>query len=202
MRRGPEATARGAVESDRMLAERLKSRDGSALGALYDSYGSVVYAIALRILRSGSDAEEVTQEVFLYAWEKADHYDAGRGSLIAWLATKARSRSIDRLRERQSRDRRHEALAQESLADFPPPAPGPERELSLAESRTIVRRALDQLPPEQRETLEIAYFEGLTQAEIAERTRTPLGTVKTRMRQGLLRLRAAMGSRLAEESLS
>src|SRR4030095_9443487 len=131
-----------------MLAERLKRRDGSALAALYDSYGSVVYSIALRILRSGGDAEEVTQEVFLYAWEKADHYDAGRGSLIACLGTRAGSRSIDRLRERQSRDRRHEALAQESLSDFPPPAPGPERELALAEAPAFVRRAPRE-PPAQ-----------------------------------------------------
>jgi len=185
-----------------MLAERLKRRDGSALAALYDEYGGAVYSIALRILKSGSDAEEVTQEVFLYAWEKADQFDIHRGSLIAWLATKARSRAIDRLRERQSRTRRHEALAQETQFELPPPAPGPERELSLTESRTIGRRALDQLPPEQRETIEIAYFEGLSQSEIAARTNTPLGTVKTRMRQGLLRLRAAMGSRIAEEALS
>ena len=132
----------------------------------------------------------------------ADQFDIQRGSLIAWLATKARSRAIDRLRERQSRARRHEALAQETQIELPAPASGPERELALSECRTIVRRALDQLPPEQRETIEIAYFEGLSQSEIAARTNTPLGTVKTRMRQGLLRLRAAMGSRVAEEALS
>jgi RNA polymerase sigma-70 factor, ECF subfamily len=185
-----------------MLAERLARRDGSALAVLYDQYGSAVYSIALRILRSAGDAEEVAQEVFLFAWEKAEQFDPTRGSLIAWLGTKARSRAIDRLRERQSRDRRHEALAQESQFEPPLPAPGPERELSLTESRTLVRRALEQLPREQREALESAYFDGLTQSEIATRTSTPLGTVKTRMRQGLLRLRAAMGSRLAEESLS
>ncbi len=183
-----------------MLAERLKSRDGSALAVLYDLHGGVVYSVALRILRSTGDAEEVTQEVFLYAWEKADLFDAKRGSLRAWLGTRARSRAIDRLRHHRSQERRREALARESSADFPASMASAEREGSAATTRDMVRRALDQLPKEQRETIEIAYFEGLSQSEIAARTQTPLGTVKTRMRQGMMRLRAAMGGLLAEES--
>jgi len=201
LRRGTQVAV-PAVESDQMLAERLKARDGSALSALYDLYGGVVYSIALRILRSRGDAEEVTQEVFLYAWEKAGLFDATRGSLLAWIGTKARSRAIDRLRHHQSLERRREVLARETLADLPAMRPGPDRALSVAEAREVVRRALDQLPKEQRDPIEIAYFEGLSQSEIAARTNTPLGTVKTRMRQGMLRLRAAMASSLAEESPS
>ncbi len=191
-----------ATAPDQALAERLRSRDGSALAALYDLYGGVVYAIALRIVRSGADAEEVTQEVFLYAWEKAALFDSNRGTLLAWLSTKARSRAIDRLRQHRSQERREEALAREPLTALPAPRSGPEHDLSLAEARRVVRRALDHLPQAERETIEIAYFEGLSQSEIAARTNTPLGTVKTRMRQGLLRMRAAMGPLLAEESPS
>jgi RNA polymerase sigma-70 factor (ECF subfamily) len=196
--------AGAATAPDQALAERLRRRDGSALAALYDQYGSMVYAIALRIVRVGADAEEVTQEVFLYAWEKAALFDSTRGTLLAWLATKARSRAIDRLRQHKSQERREDALARslEPLAALSAPRSGPEHEFALAEARHVVRRALDQLPPAERETIEIAYFEGLSQSEIAARTNTPLGTVKTRMRQGLLRLRAAMGPLLAEESAS
>lgn len=195
-----EPRATGTVaEQDIRLAERLKQRDGAALAELYDLYGGLVYSVALRIVRSPGDAEEVTQEVFLYAWEKAPGFDPARGSFVTWMGTLARSRGIDRLRRQQSQERRRTALGLQTAADLPHVIRA-DREVGLSEARELVQRALDRLPPEQREPIEIAYFEGLSQSEIAERLKTPLGTVKTRMRQGMIRLRETMTPLLAGES--
>jgi RNA polymerase sigma-70 factor (ECF subfamily) len=167
---------------------------------LYDLHGGAVYSVARRIVGTEGDAEEVTQEVFLYAWEKSDRFDAARGSMLAWLLTLARSRAIDRLRQRRSQDRRREGLTREVEIDLPAAGASPERMLDLVVAREAVKRALDGLPREQREPIEIAYFEGLSQSEIATRLEAPLGTIKTRMRQGMMRLRDAMRPLLAEES--
>lgn len=193
--RAVETTA----EHDRRIAERLRAGDGAALAELYDRYGGLVYSVVLRIVRSAGDAEDVTQEVFLYAWEKSPAFDPSKGTFATWLGTLARSRGIDRLRRRQSQERRHTALGLETAAD-PPVIPRPDRAVGLSEARLLVQRALDGLPPEQREPIEIAYFEGLSQSEIAARLSTPLGTIKTRMRQGMIRLREAMTPLLAGES--
>jgi RNA polymerase sigma-70 factor (ECF subfamily) len=184
------------------LVERLRAREGEALSQLYDQYGPIVFAIARRIVKSGGDAEEVTQEVFLYAWERAHLFDPARGTLLSWLGTLARSRGIDRLRHRKSQERRKDALSREVATELPTRESDPRRELDLIEARDRVRDALEQLPPEQREPIEIAYFEGLTQTEIADRLQKPLGTIKTRMRQGMLRLREAMLPLLVEEGSS
>jgi RNA polymerase sigma-70 factor (ECF subfamily) len=190
----------GGVQPEARLVERLRARDGEALSRLYDQYGAIVFAIARRIVRSSGDAEDVTQEVFLYAWERAHLFDPDRGTLLTWLGTLARSRGIDRLRHRKSQDRRKDALSRAAATEPVPRAADPRRELDLIEARERVRDALDQLPREQREPIEIAYFEGLTQSEIAERLQKPLGTIKTRMRQGMLRLRETLMPILAEES--
>jgi RNA polymerase sigma-70 factor, ECF subfamily len=147
--------------------------------------------VALRIVRVPGDAEEVTQEVFLYAWEKAALFDKERGSLVTWLGTMARSRGIDRLRQQRSQERRKEAVTRNPTPGRAPA--GPELEASLNERSALIRSALEGLPPEQKEAIEIAYFEGLSQSEIAARLGTPLGTVKTRIRQGMIRLKSAVG---------
>jgi RNA polymerase sigma-70 factor, ECF subfamily len=178
-------------EADRQLVLRLKAGEGAALSELYDRFGRIVYSIALHIVKVPGDAEEVTQEVFLYAWEKAGLFEVNRGSLVSWLGTLARSRGIDRLRQQKSLERRKEAVSRNP--EVSRPSVGPELEASLKERSALIRSALASLPAEQKEAIEIAYFEGLSQSEIAARLRTPLGTVKTRIRQGMLRLKSAVG---------
>jgi RNA polymerase sigma-70 factor (ECF subfamily) len=171
----------------------LRARDPAALERLYRQHGGLVHGLALRILQDGAEAEEVTQDVFLYVWQHAERFDPARGSLASWLVTLARSRGIDRLRSRGSRERRREGLKREVDADLAAHEPAdPLQHALAAERRTRVRRALALLPPEQRSALEIAYFEGLSHSEIAARLQAPLGTVKTRIRQGMIRLRDAL----------
>jgi RNA polymerase sigma-70 factor, ECF subfamily len=165
----------------RDLVRRLAAQDQSALAEFYDRFASLVNALALRILRDSSDAEDVVQEVFLQAWRQADRFDASRGSPEAWLCTIARTRAIDRLRRRAARREEPEESA-------PPPSGAPRNEEALA-----VRKAIDGLSDDQRRALELAYYEGLTQTEIATRLGEPLGTIKTRIRTAMIRLREALG---------
>ena len=162
------------------LLVRLSQGDASALAEFYDRHAGLVMALAFRILREKADAEDVVQEVFLQAWRQAARFDPARGTPEAWLCTIARSRALDRLRRRVSRrEDPHEAA--------PSPSSAPK-----AEERLSVREALAELPDGQRVALELAYYEGLTQTEIALRLGEPLGTVKTRMRAGLMRLRTVL----------
>ncbi len=163
------------------LMARLAAGDPLALAEFYDRYAGLVNALALRILRDGADAEDVVQEVFLQAWRQAARFDTGRGTPEAWLCTIARSRALDRLRKRTSR-------REESDASAPVATAAPRNEEALA-----VRKALAGLTDDQRQALELAYYEGLTQTEIAARLAEPLGTVKTRMRTAMIRMREVLG---------
>jgi RNA polymerase sigma-70 factor (ECF subfamily) len=165
------------------LISRLIARDPSALSELYDAHSRLLFGLILRILRDRAEAEEVLQEVFVQVWTRAETYNADLGSPTGWLVGIARNRAIDRLRANTVRERATEA------APAPPPVVTPELHASLAERQRTVQRALDALPLEQRELIEQAYFHGLTQAELAARFNLPLGTVKTRIRAGLLALR-------------
>jgi RNA polymerase sigma-70 factor (ECF subfamily) len=162
------------------LLRRMAAGDAAALGEAYDRFSGLVYGVALRILREKQDAEDVVQEVFLQAWRQAGRYERGRGTPEAWLCIMARTRALDRIRRRQSR-REEPAEAAPGVVG----APRPEEDLA-------VRKALGGLPKDQRAALELAYYEGLTQVEIAERLGEPLGTIKTRIRSGLLRLRESL----------
>jgi len=157
-----------------------------ALASLYDETCSLVYGIALRILRNEADAEEITSDVYSQVWRNASSFDGTRGSVNAWLTMLARSRSIDRLRSR-ARARKEETL--DLAVNVPCAGETPERASWLGQQRSIVRRALETLSPEQREAIELAYFSGLTQTELAERLQQPLGTIKTRIRLGMIKLR-------------
>ena len=168
--------------SDEALLQRLADGDLQALGAVYDRYAPMVNGLALRILRDTGDAEDVVQDVFVQVWREAARFDRGRGSPQSWICTIARSRALDRLRRRRAR--REEAGGEEAAATVSTD-PG----VSPAVLSVSMRKALDTLSIEQRRPLELAYYEGLTQVEIAERLQEPLGTVKTRMRTGLMRLR-------------
>ena len=173
---------------------RIAAGDAAGLEALYDRYSTLVYSLALRIVRNTGDAEDITQEVFAQLWAHASRFDPSRGAVGAWLSVIARSRALDRLR-RQAGAR--STTGPEALTAIPDPAPSVEVVAASAEQVAAAREALAVLPSEQRTALELAYYEGLTQAEIAERTATPLGTVKTRIRTGLQRIRDAMSARSA-----
>jgi RNA polymerase sigma-70 factor, ECF subfamily len=170
-------------KDERALIARIRGGDESAMAEMYDRYSGIVYGVALRVLGSTTSAEDVLQEVFLQLWRNPQAFDADRGRLAPWLAVIARNRSIDLLRKRPM----------EEDIDELPISTGVNLEDEASERIAIdkVRGVLAQLPPEQRKTLEMAYFEGLTHTEIAGKTGEPLGTVKTRIRYGLLALRKA-----------
>jgi RNA polymerase sigma-70 factor, ECF subfamily len=161
-----------------------------AFEELYDRYSSTVYGLLLRILANADDAQEVLQETFVKAWTSASMFDAVRGSEVAWLISIARSRGIDRLRSRRTRmDREDEAGRELSIfSSFVENVTGAADAIQ-SEERQAVRGALAELPEPQRIALELAYFEGLSQSEIATRLSQPLGTIKTRMQLGMKKMR-------------
>ena len=175
-----------SAEADREAVARMIGGNTEGLTSLYDRHGRLVYSLALRIVRDSGDAEDVTQEVFVQAWRQADRFDTSRGSVAAWLLTVTRGRAIDLLRRRRVRPQPTDSPA---IADSSDDAPGQDVRLEWAERAGAVRAALEALPLVQRLTIELAFFEGLTHNEIAEQLEVPLGTVKSRVRQGLLRLR-------------
>jgi RNA polymerase sigma-70 factor (ECF subfamily) len=188
----PGRSSESQAEDQRSL-QRVAAGDAGGLGALYDRHGRSVYSLALRILGDEGDAEEVTQDVFAQAWRRAGQYDEARGSVAAWLLVMARTRAIDRFRARRVRpEGRVQDDAGLTLQQLPATSPDAASEMMAAERGVRVRRALEDLPFLQRVAIELAYFEGLSQREIAERLEQPLGTVKTRMRLGLLKLRDAL----------
>lgn len=176
---------------DAHLALAMAAGDEFALARAYDAHAPRVYGLALRIVRRPHDAEEILQDVFMTLWRTAARFDPARGSLVAWLTTLTRHRAIDRLRARRARP--DAALG---VADDPPTpvddGAGPLERASALEDAGLAVSALTGLPAEERRVLELAYFDGLTQTEIAQRTGDPLGTVKGRTRNALRRLRDAM----------
>ena len=178
--------------SDVALLQAIAGGDEAALARLYDQYRVILFGLLVRILNSREEAEDVLQEVFLQVWRRAGDYDEQRGKPFTWLVTLTRSRAIDRLRALGSRQRLATSAAQEQ----PEEASDALKETYRSEQKEIVRRALADLPEEQRRTLLLAYFEGLTQSEIAAKINAPLGTVKTRMRSALTKLRETLGTQI------
>ena len=191
----PESAAPSPPAADGALIARAAAGDERAIGALYDRYGRVVYAVAFRIVGERADAEEVVIEAFAQAWRDAAKFEAGRSSVAGWLTMIARSRALDLVRARARRRR----MTASAAADRPQSAPAmgewrpdPSGALDHDERRRQVEQALASLAPPQREAIELAYFEGLSQSEIAARLQEPLGTVKTRVRLGMQKLRECL----------
>ena len=182
---------------DVALVARAAAGDGAALAALYDTHARAVYSLALRVVGSEADAEDVLQEVFAQAWRQAQRYDTIRGTVAAWLLTMARTRAIDRLRARRARPDTDAVSSDEAWLALAAPGVDPGDALAAARDAERVRHALQELPMLQRLAIELAYFEGLTQREIAERLEQPLGTIKTRIRLGLLKLRDVLSGSAA-----
>lgn len=181
-----------AQASDVDLLHAVARRDERALGSLYDRYRVILFGLLARILNSREEAEDVLQEVFLQVWRRAADFDEQRGRPFTWLVTLARSRAIDRLRLLTSRQRLADAAARNTSGGISDAV----TDTFHSEQREIVQRALAGLPEEQKRTLMLAYFDGLTQSEIAAKLSTPLGTVKTRMRSGMIKLRELLGEQL------
>lgn len=190
---GPEQQA--AAEHVRLAAAMARG-DKAALARLYDLMGRPLYSLALRVTGDTAEAQDVVQDVFLQLWNKAADYQPTRGSYFSWAATLTRNRALDRVRMRKRRGE----IIRDSANDIQPARDGDELDsgdlLWLREKAGAVRTALATLPDEQRAAIELAFFTGLTQLEIAERLREPLGTVKARIRRGLLRLRESLSGRL------
>lgn len=178
---------------DLSLLSRIKAGDSAALDALYARYSSPVYSLVWKVLQNAEEAEDVALDVFWQVWRQADRYDPSRGAPPAWIFTLARSRAIDRLRARQRREDRTISF-DDPLVNLDPldEETPPDQIASFRQARDNVRQVLGTLPPAQREAIELAFFQGLTHVEIAERLGQPLGTIKTRIRQGLIRLRKAL----------
>jgi len=173
------------------VMSQVANKNEAALAQLYDGTSKIVYGMALRVVRDPWAAEDITIEVYLQVWRNAASYDPTRGEVVPWLVTLTRSRAIDHLRARRARRAEFEDNIDE-IAHLRDSRPNPELECMAARQARLVERAVGDLSAEQREPIELAYFSGLSHSEIAARTGLPLGTVKTRIRLGMIGLRAAL----------
>ena len=178
----------GSNADDVALLKRMVEADETALGALYDRWVRSLYSLVLHLLRDPDEAEDVVEETFWQAWRKANSYEPSRGAVSTWLLTIGRRKALDRLRARK-RSREDLIDNDRTFDDLPSRSPDPSVDAEGSELKEHVKTALRGLPPEQREVLELGYFSGMSQTEIAEATGQPLGTVKTRMRLALQKLR-------------
>lgn len=184
-----QSTAKHPESAWGQLVQRVASGERDALTALYDQTSPLVYSLAHRIIKDEAAAEDIVIEVYTHVWRTAASFAPARGSASAWLLTLTRSRAIDALRARRRAQAREPLEAADDVASD---APGPEDLNVAAERQRFVARALQMLGSEQREAIELAYFGGLSHFEIAARLEQPLGTVKTRIRLGMMKLREAL----------
>ena len=185
-------------EEDLMLMMRIVERDESALSALYDRYSGIVYTMVLRIVKATDEAEDLVQEVFMQVWSKAGMFAGAKGSVYTWIVTIARRKAIDRLRSSKSVNKTTIQDTDETMFDLPAAAFSFDPLLATisAEYEEIMRSGLALLAPDRRTIIELSYYEGYTQQQISKKLKVPLGTVKTRMRQGLMKLRDYLRERM------
>ncbi len=193
MSNAPEQDDR-AVELD--LLARIAKRERAAFEELYTRYVNILYATALKFLKEGADAQDVVQDVFIQIWDKAKLYDPAKGKPLTWALTMTRNRSIDRIRAIQRRSRLRDDFEKETVTDESASLREALSGVDASEKGQILRTAVGQLSPQQRKVVELAYFRGLTQSEIAEQLGEPLGTIKARARRGLMKLKEILGDQL------
>jgi RNA polymerase sigma-70 factor (ECF subfamily) len=181
---------------DIRLLQLVAQGDRAAFAQLYDRFSGVLFATALSVLNSREAAEDVLQDAFLMIWEKAPLYDAERGKPLTWALTLTRNKAIDRLRAAQRRRRLHDEAERETLTDEQFDDRDSFMAVLSAERGALVREALQQLSTEQRQAIELTFFHSLTQFEVAEQLGQPLGTIKARIRRGLMKLREVLGDRI------
>ena len=179
-------------EIDRRLVSEVAAGSADALGRLYDRHAPTAFGLARRIVTQPEVAEEVVQDVFAQIWRDAARYAQDRASVAGWIVMLTRTRAIDHLRARRARPDLGQGVPPESMPALSSGARDPEQTAVTTEEATLVRAALETLPEAQRSLVDLAYYEGLTHSEIAERTGVPLGTVKTRLRTAMLSLRASL----------
>ncbi|HEV8363446.1 MAG TPA: sigma-70 family RNA polymerase sigma factor [Gemmatimonadaceae bacterium] len=199
----PQSLSTSATDAE--LLKRLALGEERALGDLYDRHSATAFSLARAIVRDVADAEEVVAETFAQMWRTAASFDPGRGSVVAWVTTIVRTRALDLIRAQRRRARVLDdavlTAEDDAIAGVPSGGDTPDRDVERAEARELVRRSLADLPTAQRRVLELAYFGGMSQSEIAEFLKEPLGTVKTRMRAGLEKLRNALRPIMGSEAL-
>lgn len=181
-----EAMSPMQLPAKRELIGRMTNQSEETLMAMYEQYGALVYSVAYRVLNQAQDAEEVTQDVFMRVWENSHKYDAERGSFTAWLATIARNAAVDKLRKRRRREPEQGTLSMDASAHLWETTLLDDKDNDL---RRMLNSAMSSLPREQQQTIQLAYFHGMSQREIAEYLNRPLGTVKSQIRLGMKRLR-------------
>ena len=190
MSQAPETDDR-AIELD--LLARVAKRERAAFEQLYARYSNILYATAMTFLKQDADAQDVVQDVFIQIWDKAKLYDPTKGKPLTWALTMTRNRSIDRIRAIQRRTRLRDDFESETVADESAGVREALSEVDASEKSQILRDAVGRLSPEQRKVIELAFFGGLTQSEVADRLGEPLGTVKARARRGLMKLKEILG---------
>lgn len=183
-------------ESEIELLKRVGQGDRKSFEDLYDRFSGVLFSTVLQILNDHREAEDVLQEVFVQIWDKARLYDAARGKPLTWAMTLTRNKAIDRLRSAQRRYRLQDQVEKETKITNQVALKDSSEEVEILEKSRLIRAAVMELSKEQREAIELAFFSGLTQNEIAQELHQPLGTVKARIRRGMLRLKEMIAARL------
>ncbi|MAS97086.1 MAG: hypothetical protein CMO55_28170 [Verrucomicrobiales bacterium] len=181
------------------LMKRVASHDQQAFAELSEKYSALIFSTAFKVLNHYEDTEDVMNEVLATIWKKADTYHSRKGSLVTWICTTARNRAIDRVRSVQRRSALYDRYEDKVQGDAPEARTTGRETLYQSDARQVLKSAVVALSPEQREVIELAYFEGLTQKQIAEKIHSPLGTVKARIRRGVERLRVSINDRLKGE---
>ncbi len=194
-----ETTRTQDRKAEAALMERVAAKDETAFAELSEKYSALIFSTAFKVLNHYEDTEDVMNEVLNTIWKKAETYHSKKGSLVTWICTTARNRAIDRVRSVQRRSALYDKFEDKIEGEAPEKRTTGREDLYKADARRVLQSAVVSLSPEQREVIELAYFEGLTQKQIAERIDSPLGTVKARIRRGVERLRLSINDRLKGE---
>ncbi len=197
MRRTRATPEERQAESD--LMQRVAAKDHAAFAELTDKYSALIFSTALKVLNHYEDTQDVMNEVLTTIWKKADTFHARKGSLVTWICTTSRNRAIDRVRSVQRRSALYDRYESKLAGEIPEARNTGREPLYRSDAKNVLQTAVVSLSPEQREVIELAYFEGLTQKQIAERIHSPIGTVKARIRRGVDKLRVSIDDRIKGE---